>query len=302
VQLTGSGTRKVVGQNETISSFQQYQSLEVAEGNTLLVDLSTNINTQCLNVRGNIQLVVPAAQSNVLSVQSNFVPITFSHSYQPLENAALTVLKEEKCRQYDAQLEVTPQTDLASGKLIMSVNGAAVPNCSDLSESTVFVLAFVLGIGLPLIIALVVVIVLLRKGRFRRTIRQKVSLDILNTLADKSFLTPASSIKLDRELGSGSFGKVYDGKWQQTQVAFKYCNVPSKMEEFLHEAALMMKLTPHPNVVQLLAISIDGAEPVIVLEYCDGGSMDNLLFDSANPISNDDKIRLAAGTSTSKKI
>jgi serine/threonine protein kinase len=32
------------------------------------------------------------------------------------------------------------------------------------------------------------------------------------------------------------------------------------------------ELPPHPNVVQFLGISIDGPQPVIVMEYCTGGT------------------------------
>jgi hypothetical protein len=31
------------------------------------------------------------------------------------------------------------------------------------------------------------------------------------------------------------------------------------------------KLPPHPNVVQMFGVSIDGPQPVIVMEYCAGG-------------------------------
>jgi hypothetical protein len=31
------------------------------------------------------------------------------------------------------------------------------------------------------------------------------------------------------------------------------------------------ELPPHPNVVQMFGVSLDGPQPVIVLEYCDGG-------------------------------
>jgi hypothetical protein len=31
------------------------------------------------------------------------------------------------------------------------------------------------------------------------------------------------------------------------------------------------KLPPHPNVVQMFGISIDGSQPILVLEYCAGG-------------------------------
>jgi hypothetical protein len=31
------------------------------------------------------------------------------------------------------------------------------------------------------------------------------------------------------------------------------------------------ELPPHPNVVQMFGVSLDGPQPVIVLEYCGGG-------------------------------
>jgi serine/threonine protein kinase len=32
------------------------------------------------------------------------------------------------------------------------------------------------------------------------------------------------------------------------------------------------KLPPHPNVVQVFGVSLDGDQPVIVMEYCTGGT------------------------------
>jgi serine/threonine protein kinase len=53
---------------------------------------------------------------------------------------------------------------------------------------------------------------------------------------------------------------------------------------------------PHRNVVQILGVSIDGPEPIIVLEYCAGGSLDILLYRNKNiPISNKRKIDLVRG-------
>jgi hypothetical protein len=35
------------------------------------------------------------------------------------------------------------------------------------------------------------------------------------------------------------------------------------------------ELPPHPNVVQMFGVSLDGPQPVIVLEYCAGGIKSN---------------------------
>jgi serine/threonine protein kinase len=32
------------------------------------------------------------------------------------------------------------------------------------------------------------------------------------------------------------------------------------------------ELPPHPNVVHLFGVSLDGPQPVIVMEYCEGGT------------------------------
>jgi hypothetical protein len=285
--------KKQVMQNETIDATVQYQSLDVAEGITLVLGLSASVTTQCLNVRGDI--VASVSTSSATMNEILVTPLTFSFSYQTLANQTVSVYEEQRCREFSAELTAYPPNEASQGRINMFISGTDVPNCSNLEQTTVLILAFVLGIGLPLIIALIVVVVLWRKGRLRRNVRTTISAEMLATLADKSFLTPISSIKFERELGSGSFGKVFIGKWRQTTVALKVCNVPSKMEDFLQEAALMMKLTPHPNVVQLLAISIDGPEPVIVLEFCEEGSLDTMLFDSNTVITDEMKVKFASG-------
>jgi hypothetical protein len=35
------------------------------------------------------------------------------------------------------------------------------------------------------------------------------------------------------------------------------------------------ELPPHPNVVQMFGVSLDGPQPVIVMEYCAGGIKSN---------------------------
>jgi serine/threonine protein kinase len=36
-------------------------------------------------------------------------------------------------------------------------------------------------------------------------------------------------------------------------------------------------LRPHPNVVQVLGVSVNGTYPAIVMEFCPGGSLDKFL-------------------------
>jgi len=57
----------------------------------------------------------------------------------------------------------------------------------------------------------------------------------------------------------------------------------------------MIDLPPHPNVVQVFGVSLDGPQPVIVMEYCAGGSLDTLLFDSNLKLSDEQKLRFVRG-------
>jgi tRNA A-37 threonylcarbamoyl transferase component Bud32 len=102
---------------------------------------------------------------------------------------------------------------------------------------------------------------------------------------------PFNELEIGKEIGQGNYGRVCVGKWKQYRVALKFCQSRGKMDEFMREANLMIKLPPHPNVVQMYGVSIDGTQPIIVMEYCGGGSLDKLLFDTEEHISDEQKIR-----------
>ena len=70
------------------------------------------------------------------------------------------------------------------------------------------------------------------------------------------------------ELGSGQFGTVYRGVWQQTadsedtgvDVAVKTMEKGASEEErikFLQEAAIMGQFKNHPNILRILGIVLD---------------------------------------------
>ncbi len=73
---------------------------------------------------------------------------------------------------------------------------------------------------------------------------------------------------------------MYLGKLRTTKVAIKVANTKLSQEEFIREANFQLSIPPHPNIVQLLGVSIDGPQPLVVLEYCNEGSLDNVLFDT----------------------
>jgi serine/threonine protein kinase len=49
-----------------------------------------------------------------------------------------------------------------------------------------------------------------------------------------------SELKIEKELGEGSYGKVCLGKWISAPVALKFCKKKGKMEDFMNEIRLMM--------------------------------------------------------------
>jgi predicted Ser/Thr protein kinase len=99
----------------------------------------------------------------------------------------------------------------------------------------------------------------------------------LATDVDKRMQVPYKSLAFFREIGVGSYGKVFQGEWHGAQVAIKVANLMTTPEEFLTEARLALLIAPHPNLVQTFGVSLDGPNPCIVLEFCGGGSLDKLL-------------------------
>jgi predicted Ser/Thr protein kinase len=93
-------------------------------------------------------------------------------------------------------------------------------------------------------------------------------------------LIPYSSVTLEKEIGVGSFGKVFLGKLRTTKVAIKVANAHIPKDEFIREANFQLAIPPHPNIVQLLGVSVDGPQPLVVLEYCNEGSLDKVLFET----------------------
>jgi hypothetical protein len=102
---------------------------------------------------------------------------------------------------------------------------------------------------------------------------------------------PLNELEIGKEIGNGNYGRVCLGKWKKYRVALKFCQNRAKMDEFLREANLMITLPPHPNVVRMYGVSIDGTQPIIVMEYCAGGSLDKVLYDTEEHISDEQKIR-----------
>jgi serine/threonine protein kinase len=60
-------------------------------------------------------------------------------------------------------------------------------------------------------------------------------------------------------------------KEEQISSCMEFCQNRGKIDEFMREMNLMISLPPHPNVVQMFGVFIEGTQPIIVMEYCSGG-------------------------------
>jgi eukaryotic-like serine/threonine-protein kinase len=92
--------------------------------------------------------------------------------------------------------------------------------------------------------------------------------------------TAFGEFQIQRELGEGTFGSVYEARWARTRqrVALKvlhrkHLSDRDAVERFLREAEAL-RLLDHPHVVDVLAFGEQSGVPYIVLEFLDGVALD----------------------------
>ncbi len=164
---------------------------------------------------------------------------------------------------------------------------------SSLSEGEL-IATIVVPIGAVLIGTILLVFFLVRRNKRRR--RQGSS----NTvgLAGKygQWFIPFESIKFGDQLGQGASGQVFKGTWRGTTVALKV-SMTQAHSSVISELELMMQLRPHPNVIQLFGFSVhpETDSIILVIEYCNGGSLDDTLFTAKQHISLQQKISWLVG-------
>jgi len=115
----------------------------------------------------------------------------------------------------------------------------------------------------------------------------------------KDWLIKYRDLTLEETVGKGAYGKVFKASWKLSEqpVAAKSANCidPSSIDDFVSEVKIMIDLPPHPNVVRILGICLERPDPILVLEYLEGGTLQQLLYNQDVKISDDDKIKLVIG-------
>mgnify|MGYP002629758853 CR=1 FL=1 len=132
----------------------------------------------------------------------------------------------------------------------------------------------------------------------RPTASQSDSLVSKSSRLSSSYDIDFSSIQLDREIGKGSFGKIFKATWNETAVAVKFLveydpkdrfhvdglsgeqyqrQQTEKLMQTLEAEAEILSVMRHPNVVQYLGVCTDPESMCIVTEYCGNGSLADVI-------------------------
>lgn len=121
---------------------------------------------------------------------------------------------------------------------------------------------------------------------------------MLSTEFDSKWYIPFEDIKFLKVLGRGAYGQVHKAKWNGGLVAVKQTMAlqidQTGVEEFKHEARLLLNLQPHPNVVQVFGISVNNGSLFLIMEYCSLGSLDKYL--SKNKLDVATKVKVLSET------
>ncbi|KAK9833554.1 hypothetical protein WJX81_005671 [Elliptochloris bilobata] len=105
--------------------------------------------------------------------------------------------------------------------------------------------------------------------------------------AMRFWMVHMDELHMQKQIGEGSFGKVYLAKWKETTVAVKVLTstagnddedfpigLPNPLLQALTKEAGMMAAMRHPNIVLYLGVCSD--PPCVVTEYCARGSLNDV--------------------------
>lgn len=105
--------------------------------------------------------------------------------------------------------------------------------------------------------------------------KSEVTHNILSLVIDHT------SLQFEKSLGIGASCEVFKARWHKREVAVKriYRKTidPAESKELSRELSILLRIRPHPNIVSLLGVSYKDGLPMLVTEYCRGGTLYDLL-------------------------
>eukprot|EP01119_Soliformovum_irregulare_P018797 TRINITY_DN5828_c1_g1_i3.p1 TRINITY_DN5828_c1_g1~~TRINITY_DN5828_c1_g1_i3.p1 ORF type:complete len:430 (-),score=114.88 TRINITY_DN5828_c1_g1_i3:174-1463(-) len=136
----------------------------------------------------------------------------------------------------------------------------ALQSSSTMSTSTIA--GIIAGmIGFIIIVAVIVVVILV--------IRRKNRGDEMEIEMKRKFVL--DDVVLGREIGSGAFGKVFQGRWLQTEVACK--SIKKEQRHMIQGEIDILTSVRHPNIVQYFGLHERDDECYMVMEFMRDGDL-----------------------------
>ncbi len=149
------------------------------------------------------------------------------------------------------------------------------------------------GAGIIVIIALIVVVVVIVVRRRSRQAQQVYSTSSVVMEEEGPYKAlpqwkVITDVIVQDPIGSGCFGQVYKGTWNNTTVALKTLKQEEDSKGFFNEISILQNLT-HPNIVQYFGIFTENSTKrhFMVMEYLSKGSLKDFIQNTQS-ISNAD--------------
>ncbi|KAK3254090.1 hypothetical protein CYMTET_36681, partial [Cymbomonas tetramitiformis] len=118
----------------------------------------------------------------------------------------------------------------------------------------------------------------------KSSLGRKSGISKRNTMMEKmpAMTIPYNAITIRQEVGHGGFGIVHKAIWEGNTVAYKELsidNVTKRILKQLYSEAYVMNLLRHPNICGFFGIVLDKPHYGLVMNFYNGGSLDEILQD-----------------------
>jgi len=222
-----------------------------------IIEGSNFSNVHASRIKWGYQIITP----NFIS--SNYLNVTV-----PSENGTVMVSLSQNGQQYTNSIPF----------VYIDIPPSNPPNFPG------WILVVVIFGGLTIV---AIIILIISKKYFTSNDESNETTSLLNPVSDSMFMKQIdiSSVKILQRIGKGTFGEVFKGVWNATEVAIKFLNSPSVInDQFLqdfYKEVMIMRGCRHPNVLQFLGASTKPPNICIVMEYMPLGSLYKIIHDDS---------------------